>query len=184
MLLQNLIKYTPTDHSDYFSIERAIRMISDRISNHNDMVKLTVLKRRAQKIAKRLRFEYSPKRRLIKEGRATIQFQPHIVYLFNDVLILENEHRSTKKAPVFVLRPMNAVKIFLSGNTSPIVKVWWNDENVELSFENAKETVTWMHAMESVMEVMKGLSDDDLDVPQISSSCSLRYFLYASDDFL
>jgi hypothetical protein len=180
LLLQTLVKYTPTDHPDYYSIEKAIRMISDRVQNNNDMVKSEFFKKRAQKIAKRLHFEYSPDRKLIKEGKTIINEQRHYIYLFHDVIILENEKRSNKKAPVFLMRPMNAVSIFLSES----ITIWWQDESIEMHFENDREMVSWMHDMEDCIDMTKGLSIEELNVPEISSSCSLRYFLYATEEKL
>jgi hypothetical protein len=165
MLLKDLLKVTPEDHQDYADLSKAALQITEvaryvnsrraefettnkildiqsKFVNSNRLKPVTLIK---------------PSRRLIREGQAEVEGEDHILYLFNDCLLIASIKPGDRRGLKHNLSLFGASVYIPSSPPTTfgfefVFKTGGSTQEVTFLVHSLKEKQEWMHDLQQSIE--------------------------------
>ncbi|KAL0477495.1 RacGEF [Acrasis kona] len=150
LLLKSLLKLTPEGHPDKLNIESSITQITNCATRHNELIRSNYKVVRTIQLSKKLQVHdlHRNGRRVVCESNVVVNKISYLAVLLSDLLILENQSRSTKERPAFSMYAMYPAR-FARNNAKSIV-IWVVQERVCLEFDSVETADDWMDQLTNI----------------------------------
>jgi hypothetical protein len=160
MLLQKLQEHSDIEHVDSTFVAEAVDQLSVLMSGHNEQIKEGQRMIKMKKIEQTLQMELDTGRIFLKQTKITM-FEGllelenrYTVYLFDDILILDDEKRALMK-PICRMYSLYHVFIVGGGNDTIELQVKEESNHLKIVFPNHKEKAEWMELLEKTLAEVK-----------------------------
>lgn len=167
ILLDALLDKTDKEHADRYLLEEARDAVSNIAEYQNGKIRQAKNLRRVYQLSKRLKLKdlVSPSRRIIREGKVEVHKCQCIAYLFNDLLVLEQEDRRGLQPQCEVFSLLDS---FISGGNEFGITIRISEQTefgektsvVELVAKTHVEKQRWH---DELLRVLSGLNEREND---------------------
>jgi hypothetical protein len=161
ILLQALLAKTDKEHADYSLLQEAHDAVSIVAEFQNTKIRDTKNSNRVYQLSKKLRLKelVSPSRRIVREGVVQVKNISRKCYLFNDLIVIEQEQRSIGDAP----EVYSLLDSFIAGGDEHSVVVRIDSTiSVSLQCESNDEKQKWHDAIFRVLCDLNERENDEV----------------------